>query len=228
MVFKVYKNKFHLNDNNLFKAGLPRYDRFQNVNKNISENNCILIAFTYRSYNNKIYNKSLFKKNLEQLFEDQTLISFLKKKEVDLIYIPHHYDVLRKRPFNPNKFINIKYKMQKDLPHYIEQCSLCVTDFSSISFDFMFQNKPTLFYLIDLNDSIKFFEKEYMSKKNEKIYFGNVFTEQKPLIEKIKYYINNKFIIDSKLKYNYESLFYYKNNITQRIVNIIDKIIEKK
>ena len=146
--YDIYKNKFHLNDNNLFKAGLPRYDRFQNVNKNISENNCILIAFTYRSYNNKIYNKSLFKKNLEQLFEDQTLISFLKKKEVDLIYIPHHYDVLRKRSFNPNKFINIKYKMQKDLPHYIEQCSLCVTDFSSISFDFMFQNKPTLFYLL--------------------------------------------------------------------------------
>ena len=67
-----------------------------------------------------------------------------------------------------------------------------------------------------------------MSNKKEKIYFGNVFTEQKPLIEKIKYYINNKFIIDSKLKYNYESLFYYKNNITQRIVNIIDKIIDQK
>ena len=30
--YDIYKNKFHLNDNNLFKAGLPRYDRFQNVN----------------------------------------------------------------------------------------------------------------------------------------------------------------------------------------------------
>ena len=90
----------------------------------------------------------------------------------------------------------------------------------------MFQNKPTLFYLIDSNDTIQFVEKQYMSNKKDKIYFGNVFSEQKSLIEKIKYYINNKFIIDNKLKKNYESIFYYKNNITQRIVNIIDKIIE--
>ena len=71
----------------------------------------------------------------------------------------------------------------------------------------MFQNKPTLFYLIDLNDTIDFFEKQYMTIKNETFYFRNVFTEQQSLIEKIKYYINNKFIIDNELKSNYESLF---------------------
>jgi CDP-glycerol glycerophosphotransferase (TagB/SpsB family) len=91
----------------------------------------------------------------------------------------------------------------------------------------MFQNKPTLFYLIDLNDKNEFFERQYM-RKNETIYFGNVFTEQQPLIEKIKYYINNKFIIDNELKSNYESLFYYKKNITQRIVKIIYEIIKEK
>ena len=127
------------------------------------------------------------------MLEDQELISILKSNKIDLIYIPHHYDVLRNRPFNPNKFHYMKYKEQKDLSHYVEQCSLCVTDFSSISFDFMFQNKPTLFYLIDLNDPIEFYEKRYMNNKNDKIYFGNVFTDQKSLIKKIKYY--NSFLI---------------------------------
>ena len=141
--------------------------------------------------------------------------------------MPHHYDIFRKRPFDANNFHYIKYKTQKDLSHFVEQCSLFVTDFSSISFDFMFQNKPTLFYLIDLNDKNEFFERQYM-RKNETIYFGNVFTEQQPLIEKIKYYINNKFIIDNELKSNYESLFYYKKNITQRIVKIIYEIIKEK
>ena len=226
--YNLFKSILHLNDTHLFKAGLPRYDRFQNINKNKSENQCILIAFTYRSYENEIYQKSLFKKNLEKLFKDQTLISFLEKNKIDLIYIPHHYDILRQRPFDANNFHYIKYKTQKDLSHFVEQCSLCVTDFSSISFDFMFQNKPTLFYLIDLNDTIDFFEKQYMTIKNETFYFRNVFTEQQSLIEKIKYYINNKFIIDNELKSNYESLFYYKKNITQRIVNIIHEIIEEK
>jgi CDP-glycerol glycerophosphotransferase (TagB/SpsB family) len=226
--YNIYRSKLHLNDTHLFKAGLPRYDRFQNINKNKSENQCILIAFTYRSYDNEVYKKSLFKKNLEKLFKEQTLISFLQKNKIDLIYIPHHYDILRNRPFDANNFPYIKYKTQKDLSHFVEQCSLCVTDFSSISFDFMFQNKPALFYLIDLNDTIDFFEKQYMSNKNETIYFGNVFTEQQSLIEKIKYFINNKFIIGKELKSNYESLFYYKKNITQRIVNIIHEIIEEK
>lgn len=226
--YDIYKNKFHLNDDNLFKAGLPRFDRFNNLNISKTNKKCILIAFTYRSYNNKIYEISLFKKNLENLFEDQNLISFLKIKNIDLIYIPHHFDILRKRPFNPKKYPYIKYKKQNDLSYYIEQCSLCVTDFSSISFDFMFQNKPTLFYLIDLNDSINFLEKKYMNiKKKENIYFGNVFIEKKKLIQKIKYYINNNFNIGNKLKKKYQSLFYYKKNITKRIVEIIDKIITK-
>jgi CDP-glycerol glycerophosphotransferase (TagB/SpsB family) len=225
--YNIYKNKFHLKDTHFFKAGLPRYDRFQNINKNKSENQCILIAFTYRRYDNEVYKKSLFKKNLEKLLKEEELISFLEKNKIDLIYIPHHYDILRKRQFDANNFHYIKYKTQKDLSHFVEQCSLCVTDFSSISFDFMFQNKPTLFYLIDLNDKNEFFERQYM-RKNETIYFGNVFTEQQSLIEKIKYYINNKFIIDSELKSNYESLFYYKKNITQRIVKIIYEIIKEK
>ena len=166
---------------------------------------------------------------MERLFSDESLILFLKTKKIDLVYIPHHFDTYRKRPFNKTKFSYIKYKDQNFLSYYIEQCSLCVTDFSSISFDFMFQNKPTLFYLIDYNDSHNFHEKIYMNYDlNKDVYFGNVFYDQESLIKKIKYFINRKFKIDEKLKKHYESLFYFKKNITERIINIIDYIIRKK
>ena len=227
--YDLYKNTYNLTKENLYKAGLPRYDRFINIKLNKSENKCILIAFTYRKYNNNLYVNSLFKKNLERLFSDESLILFLKTKKIDLVYIPHHFDTYRKRPFNKTKFSYIKYKDQNFLSYYIEQCSLCVTDFSSISFDFMFQNKPTLFYLIDYNDSHNFHEKIYMNYDlNKDVYFGNVFYDQESLIKKIKYFINRKFKIDEKLKKHYESLFYFKKNITERIINIIDYIIRKK
>ena len=208
----------------LHKAGLSKFDRFKNLKKNESENDCILLSFTYRKYNNEIYKKSLLKKNLERLLNNKSLISLLKSKNIDLIYIPHHHDLLRNRTLDKNKFNYIKIRNNTFLTHSIEQCSLFVTDFSSVSFDFMFLNKPALFYLIDIKDKINFEEKKYM-KKNDTIYFGNMFYEEDKLIEKIKYYINRNFKIDNELKKKYDSVFFYKDNIRERIVKIINDII---
>ena len=218
----------------MHKAGLPRYDRLSSsfINKNNSENKCILISFTYREYDNDIYQKSLFKKNLELLLKDKNLLSFLDTKNIDLIYIQHHYDYQRKRPFNPEDFPYIKYRNQSFLSHYIEQCSLLVTDFSTICFDFMFMNKPALFYSIDIKDNITFEEKEYMrydknNDNNYNFFFGHTFSEQNGLINKIKEYVSKNFEIDDDLKKKYESIFYYKSDIIKRIINIINGIILK-
>lgn len=222
--YEKYKNKLKYSDNYMHKAGLPRYDRLNSIQRNISENKCILISFTYRKYNNDVYKKSLYKKNLETLLNDSSLISFLKSQNIDIIYIQHHYDFLRKRPFNQSNFQYIKYRNQSFLSHYIEQCSLLITDFSTLCFDFMFLNKPVLFFLIDFKDKINFEEKIYMNYDQNNIYFGNVFIDLKPLIEKIQNYTINDFNIEVELKKKYESVFYYKTNITERIVQIINNI----
>jgi hypothetical protein len=65
--YENYKKKLNYSDNYMYKAGLPRYDRLNSVHRNISEKKCILISFTYRKYDNEIYKKSLYKKNLESL-----------------------------------------------------------------------------------------------------------------------------------------------------------------
>jgi CDP-glycerol glycerophosphotransferase (TagB/SpsB family) len=223
--YEKYKNQLKYSDSYMYKAGLPRYDRLNSIQRNVSENKCILISFTYRKYNNDVYQKSLFKKNLETLLNDTSLISFFKSQNIDIIYIQHHYDFLRKRPFNQSNFQFIKYRNQSFLSHYIEQCSLLITDFSTICFDFMFLNKPVLFYLIDIKDKINFEEKVYMKNdNNNNIYFGNVFSDLKPLIKKIQNYTINDFNIENELKKKYESMFYYKTNITERIVQIINNI----
>lgn len=222
--YEKYKNKLKYSDSYMHKAGLPRYDRLNSVQRNISENKCILISLTYRKYNNDVYKKSLYKKNLETFLNDTSLITFLKSRYIDIIYIQHHYDFLRKRPFNQSNFQYIKYRNQSFLSHYIEQCSLLITDFSTVCFDFMFLNKPVLFYLIDFKDKINFEEKIYMNYNQNNIYFGNVFSDLKPLIEKIQNYTINDFNIEDELKKKYESVFYYKTNITERIVQIINNI----
>ena len=217
--------KNHHSETYIHKAGLTKYDRFAYIKKNETERDCILISFTYRSYDNKTFEKSLLKKNFKSLLNNNTLISILKNYNIDLIYIPHHHELYKNKNFDENQLKYAKFYDNSYLTHYIEQCSLLVTDFSSISFDFMFQNKPVLFYLIDANDTLDFPEKSYMKNRNDSIFFGNGFTQENKVIEKINFYIKRKFDIGEKMKQNYNSVFFYKNNIRKRIVEIVNKII---
>ena len=128
---------------------------------------------------------------------------------------------------NKNISSKIKFLPQKNLSHYIEQCSLFITDFSSISFDFMFQNKPVLFYHLDKNDKFMFKEKSFMKiDYNNSIYFDNVFLKIRKLVNKVEFYINRNFSLEEGLAKKYKTMFYYKKNITQKIVNIINNLIK--
>ena len=162
-----------------------------------------------------------------KLLTDASLTALLDKNNIDLVFSQHHHDTRRGRNLGTNYSSTIKFIKQKYLSHFIEQCSLFITDFSSISFDFMFQNKPVLFYHLDLKDRINFEEKDYMKiDYNNSIYYNNIFSEHKDLINKIKYYIERNFTLENGLEEKYKSLFYYKKDITQKVVNIINNIIE--
>ena len=82
----------------------------------------------------------------------------------------------------------------------------------------MFQEKPVLFYDID---------KSY-NNTNDSIYFGNYFTDINLLINKIKFYVNNSFVIDNELKNNYDSIFMIKSNIINKTIEIINNILKLK
>ena len=228
--YNLYKKMNLYKEKSMHFAGLPRYERFiRKKKKNYKDDNCILTTFTYRSYNNSIYIKSLLRRNLVNFFKDELFLSFLEKKNINLIYIPHHHDEIRNRTLKKVEFPKIKIENQESLNYYIERCSLLITDFSSISFDFMFQNKPVLFYFIDVNDTFDFQEKSYMKiREDNSIYFENVFYEKDSLINNIKYYVNQNFILRNGLAQKYKTLFYNKKNIIKKIVNVINNIIENK
>ena len=158
---------------------------------------------------------------INKLLNDEFLNTYLEKKNIDLVFIQHHHDVIRRRIIDKNFSGKIKFIEQKYLSHYIEQCSLYITDFSSISFDFMFQKKPVLFYHLDINDTIEFEEKSYM-----KIDYNNVFSFHEDLVNKIKFYVERNFTLEKGLEEKYKNMFYYKDNITQKIVDVINNVIK--
>lgn len=223
--YELYIKVLKYKPNHIYNASLSRYERFKYIKKNNSESKCILVSFTYRSYNKYIFEKSEYKKNLDKFLGNKKLIKFLLRKNIELIYIPHHREVELGKQYLTNTYKYSKILNQSNLEHCIERCSLFITDFSSLSFDFMFQNKPVLFYAIDKNDNNTIIEKKFMKESNDTIYFGNFFFNQNLLIDKIKYYINNNFNLGNDLQHKYESVFHFKENIHKRLSEIINKII---
>ena len=209
--YNLTQRLYGLPDKNIHKAGLARYDRFKKIINNHKEKECILISFSYREYNYSIF-ESYTKKNVLSLLNDEILISSLKNNNIDLIFIQHHHDLSRGYIIDNNSFYYARYTSPKYLGHYIEKCNLLVTDYSSLSFDFMFQNKPTLFYLLDYSEDISFREKDKIMKNFPIVDFtkNNTFFEKKTLINKIQYYINRKFNIENELKNFYENIFFLK------------------
>ena len=222
--YELYIKVLKYKPNHIYNASLSRYERFKYIKKNNSESKCILVSFTYRSYNKYIFEKSEYKKNLDKFLGNKKLIKFLLRKNIELIYIPHHREVELGKQYLTNTYKYSKILNQSNLEHCIERCSLFITDFSSLSFDFMFQNKPVLFYAIDKNDDNTIIEKKFMKESNDTIYFGNFFFNQNLLIDKIKYYINNNFNLGNDLQHKYESVFHFKENIHKRLSEIINKI----
>ena len=144
--YEFYVKKLKYKPEQIHNSSLIRYERFQHLQKNKTNKKCILISFTYRPYSNTTFEKSEFKSNIKLLLNNKELIKYLNYNNIDLVYIPHHEEIDLGKNYSQNIFKFAKIKGQKDLENEIELCNLFITDYSSISFDFIFQNKSIFYY----------------------------------------------------------------------------------
>ena len=89
----------------------------------------------------------------------------------------------------------------------------------------MFQNKPVIFYLLDINDKNRSSRDKNNTKNiTQKMIFGNSYNNSNEVIEKMKYYVENNFTLEDNLRKKYESLFYYKKNILENLEKVFDQV----
>ena len=170
--------------------------------------------------------------NTFNLLNNNQLNRKLKEKNITLFFTFHHA-LKGNKNFVPNNNINIRFINQSLISKCLKNSSLIITDFSSIVFDNIYQNKPFILYIPDAYDPTleNIYIKPYFDiingLKNGSIYFENKFFDLKKAIEKILFYIDNDFKIDRKLKLFFE-YFDFKLKATNHTISLINYLKELK
>ena len=220
-------------DENIIKINLPRWDKY-NINdfykdKSNINNNSIFLMFTWRKIK-KGKNISIdYFKNIWNLINNAKLYLYLKKNKIILYFTLHHKLNKYKNKFNKNKYLH--FIDEARISECLTRINLVISDFSSIIFDVIYRRKPFIIYIPDGNDKEieKIYEQTYydliQSLKNGTIYFENKFFNLTEAINKIIYYIDTNFILESQLENFYDIFELRKGNNTNEFIRYITNII---
>ncbi len=221
--------KYNFSADKLIKVGLPRWDLLKNLPQ--PKEKSILLMLTWRDLNNVSFESSLYRKNLLSLLHNKKLTSYLSQNNITLYFAPHHALLyIAHINFDLSKEKNIQIIDTQNISQYIRKCSCLLTDFSSVSFDFMFQYKPVVFYILDKEDSsLPKFEREDLAKFDYKQYIlPDVFFDEDAVVNRVIEYCENNFKIDERTREIYDSFFYTKENIREQLIEKLEEICPNK
>lgn len=224
-------------ENDLIKICLPKWDKLDRIKKKKKrlkkKNKSIFFFFTWRLWQKNISDdvklKSDYFKNIIELMNNDFLIDSLKENKIDLYFCLHHMLEIYKDRLNFGN-INIKFIKQNEIFNRILNSDLLVTDFSSIIFEFIYQNKPFVMFIPDSEDSniSNFYSKNYFNLikdlKRGSIEFMNKYFNINEVIDKIIYYIHNNFQIEQDLSNFYKSFNLTCGNNTLKFINYLENL----
>lgn len=214
-------------------TGLPRFDKLLDNRKKV-----ILISPTWRAYltnveytddKNNSFLTSEYYTTYASLLQNKELLNSIKEKGYVIKFLLHPAFQEYKDYFFSLSNDNVKIIFTQDIKYsdLFNECSLFITDYSSIHFDVAFLEKPIIYYQFDRE---KFFESHYTKGyyDYERDGFGQVIENEKELIEKIEYYLKNSCEIEMKYKKKIEETFRYLNREnSERVYKEILKLEEK-
>ena len=208
---------FGWKDDDIIRIGLPRWDIFDNYEKNLeidkNKNQSIFTMFTWRDLKTNQNISKFYFKNILNLIQNKNLNIALIENNITFYYSLHHMIEEYKHLFNNNKLI--KYINQERIIECLTKSNLIITDFSSIIFDIMIRNKPFIMFIPDSEDQNidNIYNETYCNiiknLRNGTINFKNIFFNVENTVNKIIYYIKNNFNLEPSLKQ-----FYNKFNLT--------------
>lgn len=233
--YEYLKTKeFMYEEEAIIKTGLPRFDKLKNESKKI-----ILVSPTWReNLSGKEYEgngkqnflTSEYYKRYKNLLTNKELKDILKQNGYKIKFLLHPAFTDVKELFTSLADECIEILNIKDIQYskLFNECSMLLTDYSSIHFDVATLKKPIIYYQFDKQDFFgNHYEHGYFNYDTDG--FGRVIEEENEVLEQIKKYVLNDCKIEEEYKRKIEETFVFldKNN-SKRVYEEIIKLDEKQ
>ncbi|WP_173915589.1 CDP-glycerol glycerophosphotransferase family protein [Halobacillus sp. Marseille-Q1614] len=170
-------------------TGLTRFD---NLLKQKNNNYSILFIPTWRDWllNEEQFLESDYFGRYKSFLKNPNLHKLLDEYNVELNCYPHyrmqpfidHFDITRENI----KVIKLGEKSVQDL---LLESNFMITDYSSVSFDYHYMEKPVVFYHFDRES----FFRNGILRPVEETFLGDICFTEDSLIQKVQSYIENGF-----------------------------------
>ena len=208
----------------VYYTGLPRWDRLQSQKKHDRTRN-IFIFFTWRvSFG---ANKTLVKQYAERI---QSFVYRLKKifagrDDIKLHISLHHALIERDIKLEESKlFEGVHFVPMSEISNMIQKTDLCITDYSSISFDFLYLNVPVIYYCFDADVEYPH-QNDYIVPSIEKIKreLYNCCLSEDEAVSKVQYYAERDFSLETEYMAKNDNIFWFKGGNCERLWQLINE-----
>ena len=210
----------------LIIGGLPRWDLLKDESAEIEGQSVVLVMLTWRASFNKGMTqmlKSAYYNRLKALLSPERL-ERLDKKGIRIVLAPHHHlsNVVKDLDFG----VPVEVIDASQVSYWIRHARMLVTDFSSVSVDFLFQNKPVVYWMLDRDDflldpAVHDDGGKVRSAEHEVKALFNVCTLEEEVLAKIDYYAARNFELEEGNRAIAESFFEHKNDICSHVYEAI-------
>jgi CDP-glycerol glycerophosphotransferase (TagB/SpsB family) len=206
-------------------GGLPRWDLLKDTSNKESEK-IVFVMMTWRSTFNggmDILKKSAYYRGLKSLLAKENLVE-MKKMGLRVVWAPHHHMANRIKDLDFEFDDLLEVVDTTEISKWIAKSSICITDFSSVSGDFLFLGKPVVYWVPDRDDPLldpmdgNSGAKVKSACENLEKWF-NVAGSEVEVMEYIRHYKENGFKLEEEKMRIANTLFDNKNGICEKLFN---------
>lgn len=212
-------------EENVFITGLSRYDNLFKSAR--SERKIITYIPTWRDWLRNVTENEFIESEYYRVTSDAIKsISTLQKEYSFEFRVCFHHAVSRfTELYQENRGVDLVDMSTINVQDMILDSALLITDYSSISHDFAYCNKPVIFYQFDCKKFLQIRRGSFIDYKTE--LFGPVVDDKNKLLEAIKTYLHNDYtMLDQDREKAKRYHFYHDNNNSKRIYLAIEQKLE--